>query len=182
MRHTQVLLPTDLVCEGGVECLHAAPAAHTADGAAQGAQHRAVGHPQARGHLVLAQAETGILVEKQVYLPPSVHIIALHCNILHSWYLGYCTIILLMLSQVRKQEYKFRRFLAMHIIDNLDPDKYLCRHVCPEYAAAVHRAALCRAVPYVWLIHAATQDTAVLLHHVMLSSPRFPPGPQVPIT
>ena len=132
---------TYLVCEGGVECLHAAPAAHTADSAAQGAQHRAVGHPQARGHLVLAQAETGVAVEKPVkyhYLTPSVHIIALHCNILHSWYLGYCTIILLMLSQVRKREYKFRRFLAVHIIDSLDPDKYLCRHVCPKYAAAVH--------------------------------------------
>ena len=56
-----------------------------------------------------------------------------------------------MLSQVRNREYKFRRFLAVHIIDSLDPDKYLCRHVCPEYAAAVHRAALCRAVSYVWL-------------------------------
>ena len=55
---------TDLVCEGGVEGLHAAPAAHTADGAAQGAQHRAVGHPQAGGNLVLAQAETGVLAEK----------------------------------------------------------------------------------------------------------------------
>ena len=79
-----------------------------------------------------------------------------------------------MLSQVRKQEYNLLRFLAVHIIDSLDPDKYLCRHVCPEYAAAaVHRAALCRAVSYVWLLHAATQDTAVLLHHVMLSSLRF---------
>ena len=61
------------MCEGGVEGLHAAPAAHTADGAAQGAQHRAVGHPQARGHLVLAQAETGESVEDPVkyhYLLP----------------------------------------------------------------------------------------------------------------
>ena len=80
-----------------------------------------------------------------------------------------------MLGTVRKQDYEFQfpGFLAVHIIDSLDPDKYLCRHVCPEYAGAVHRAALCRAVSYVWLLHAATQDTAVLLHHVMLSSLRF---------
>ena len=47
-------------------------------------------------------------------------------------------------------------------------------NICVDMSALnMHRAALCRAVSYVWLLHAATQDTAVLLHHVMLSSLRF---------
>ena len=46
-----------LVCEGVVECLHAAPAPHTADSSGKGPQHSRGGHTQAGAQLSLAQAE-----------------------------------------------------------------------------------------------------------------------------
>ena len=44
------------MCEGGVEGLHAAPAAHTAHGGGQGPQHIRGAHTQAGAQLSLAQA------------------------------------------------------------------------------------------------------------------------------